>query len=85
MLNTQLITTLQEADIILISGQALSHCVKFTISDIAEQFGDDATRKFVLLEDTSSSVPGFEKQGQDFIDFLKSKGCKSVKSTEFLA
>lgn len=85
MLNTQLIQTLQEADVLLIAGQALSHCVRFTVTDVANEFGDEATKKFVLLEDTCSNVPGFEQGGRDFVEFLKSKGCRIVKSTDFLA
>ncbi|KKL58350.1 hypothetical protein LCGC14_2226240, partial [marine sediment metagenome] len=73
-LNTRLIETLEEADIILIAGEALSHCVANTIMDIANKFGKNNTRKFVLLEDASSSVTGFEDLGKDFVRDMTAKG-----------
>jgi nicotinamidase-related amidase len=84
-LNTQLIQTLQQVDIIAISGQALSHCVANTITDIANNFGEDNIKKFVLLEDTCSNVPGFEKNGEDFVKQLTARGMQISKSTDFLA
>ena len=83
-LNTRLIDTLQRADIIALSGQALSHCVRHTVTDIANNFGDDNIQKLHLLIDTSSSVPGFEREGQDFVDEMSARGMKVVKSDEFL-
>ena len=85
MLNTQLISVLQEADDILISGQALSHCVANTVTDVAEQFGDDNVKKFVLIEDTCSNVPGFENLGQDFVKNMKAKGMRICKAADYLA
>lgn len=73
-LNTSLIDSLTEADEILITGEALSHCVASTITDVATQFGDDNVKKFTLLQDTTSSVPGFEKLGQEFIARMVKKG-----------
>jgi nicotinamidase-related amidase len=85
MLNTDLISTLQKADIICISGEALSHCVANTIRDIANNFGDDNIKKFVFLEDTSSPVTGFENLAKDFVDEMKKRGMQVAKSTDFLA
>lgn len=85
MLNTQLIGSLQEADVLLIAGEALSHCVKNTVEQVAEVFGEDNIKKFVLLEDCSSSVGGFEQMGKDFVVAMMKRGMKVAKSTEFLA
>jgi nicotinamidase/pyrazinamidase len=84
MLNTNLIEILQEADIILISGQALSHCVRNSVLDIMANFGEENIKKFILLEDTSSNVPGFDNLGEDFIKEATGKGMKVINSTEFL-
>lgn len=84
MLNTQLINTLQEADTILISGQALSHCVANTLSDIATEFGDENVKKFILLKDTTSNVPSFEHLGELFVRTMSAKGMKVINSTDFL-
>lgn len=84
MLNTKLIETLEQADIIMLSGEALSHCVANTIRDIAKNFGDENIKKMVLIEDTTSSVPGFEQLGTDFVAEMKKRGMQTAKSTEFL-
>jgi len=85
MLNTELITTLEKADIIALTGQALSHCLANTVRDIANNFGEDNIKKLVLIEDCTSSVPGFENLGTDFISELTSRGMTVSTSTEFLA
>lgn len=85
MLNTRLIQTLQNVDEILITGQALSHCVANTIIDIANNFGEDNIKKFVLLEDTCSNVTGFENLGQDFVRDMTARGMRVTKSTDYLA
>lgn len=82
-LNTALIDTLTEADEILITGEALSHCVANTIRDIASKFGDANIQKFVFLEDTASNVPGFENLGTDFVKEMVGKGMRLAKSTNW--
>lgn len=83
-LNTNLIDTLQQADLIALSGQALSHCVANTIRDIANNFGDENIQKMVLIEDTSSSVAGFEELGEQFVAEMTARGMRTAKSHEFL-
>ena len=85
LLNTGLIRTLQDADLIPLSGQALSHCVANTVRDIANNFGEENVKKLVLLEDTTSSVPGFEHLGQEFLDEMKGRGMQTSKAADFLA
>ncbi len=84
-INTNLITTLERADEIVIAGEALSHCVKSTIVDIANNFKNaDYVKKFVFLTDCSSNVPGFEKQGQDFLAEMQAKGMQVTTSDKYL-
>lgn len=85
MLNSRLIKTLAEADLILIAGEALSHCVASTVRDIANNFGEENIKKLVLLTDCTSSVGGFEQLGTQFIADLIARGMKTALSTEFLA
>jgi nicotinamidase-related amidase len=84
LLNTDLIARLEKADVIACSGQALSHCVANTIRDIADNFAEENISKLVLVEDTSSSVSGFEALGEQFVTDMKARGMRTVKSTEFL-
>ena len=83
MLNARLIDTLKEYDTILIAGEALSHCVANTIKDVADEFNLDQVKKFVLLEDASSSVSGFEQQGQDFVNEMTVKGMQLSTTDKF--
>lgn len=56
-LNTALLDILAEADIVAIAGEALSHCVKSTVDQIAENLGNEYAKKFHILTDCSSSIP----------------------------
>lgn len=82
-LNTGLIDVLREADEIIITGQALSHCVANTVTDIANSFGDDNITKFVLLTDTCSNVAGFETTGQKFVKDLCARGMKTTTTKDW--
>jgi nicotinamidase-related amidase len=82
-LNTRFIDTLKAYDDILISGEALSHCVASSIRDVATEFSVDQIKKFVLLEDASSSVGGFEKMGTDFVTEMVGKGMRLAKTDTF--
>jgi nicotinamidase-related amidase len=84
-INTDLLDVLQNADEIVISGEALSHCVRNSILDIIDSFGDDKANKFTLLEDCCSNVPGFESLGDEFLKIGASKGMKIIKSTDYLS
>ncbi len=81
-LNTDLIKMLEQADVILLSGQALSHCVANTVRDIANNFGEENIRKMVLVEDTSSPVGGFENLADDFMREMKGRGMQTAKAAE---
>ncbi len=83
MLNSRLIRTLEEADEILLAGEALSHCLKFTVEDIADTFDEKHIRKMVLLEDCASPVPGFEQQGKDFVSNMKARGMQVSASADY--
>ena len=84
MLNARLIDILQTADIVAITGEALSHCVANTVNDIIDNFGYENVKKLVLLEDTTSSVLRFEQQGEDFVKKAVAKGMQVSTSIDFL-
>lgn len=83
-LNSRLIKILADADVVLIAGEALSHCVASTVRDIADNFGEANIAKMVLLTDCSSSVGGFEGLGEQFVKDLKARGMQTALSTDFL-
>jgi nicotinamidase-related amidase len=82
VLNNRLIDRFKEADVILLTGQALSHCVNRTVTQLADNFGEENVKKLVLLEDTSSPVTGFEDSAKDFVDRLTQRGMRCVKTTD---
>ena len=83
-LNAKFIVQLQQADRILISGEAGSHCVKATTEHIVENFAADDLGKLVLLTDCMSPVTGFEAQYETFINDMRKRGVQIANSTEIL-
>ena len=62
-------------DLVAIAGEAGSHCLANTVRDVANNFGDDAyVRRLVLLEDATSPVPGFESLQDDFVREMRGRG-----------
>jgi len=84
-LNTGLVGILQEADVLLIAGQALSHCVKNTVEQVAIAFGDENIKKIVLLTDCSSNVVGFEDLGINFVRDMTARGMQISTSVDYFA
>lgn len=83
MLRIDLIKTLERADVVAISGQALSHCMYNTLKDLSTNFGMDSIKKLVLIEDTTSSVTGFENLGEQGVKELVALGMQTCKSKDF--
>lgn len=83
LLNSRLIRTLSDADVVIVAGEALSHCVANTVRDIASNFGEDNIRKLVLLTDCSSSVGGFEQLGADFVNEMRARGMQTARSVDY--
>lgn len=85
-INTRLIQTLEDADIIAVTGEALSHCVGSTVTDIINCFSDPRyAEKLVLLTDASSNVAGFDFLGDAFMKDMTAKGMKTSTTVDFLA
>lgn len=91
-LNMILIKTLQDTDIVLLAGEALSHCVLNTVTDIANNFGEENIKNLVLLTDATSPVPNppgagapdFVGMGKQFIKDMKARGMQVSTTSEFL-
>lgn len=83
-LNVMFINKLKECDLILIAGEALSHCVANTFKDVANEFGDDSyVSKLVLLKDACSNVTGFDNLGDDFIKEMTGRGMQVSSTVDF--
>mmetsp|Transcript_242 Transcript_242/g.376 ORF Transcript_242/g.376 Transcript_242/m.376 type:complete len:317 (+) Transcript_242:75-1025(+) len=77
-----ILENLMTSDRILIAGQALSHCVNYTVRDIVDHIPNDQRHKILLLSDCASSVPSFETASEDILKFLKDSGVHICRSDE---
>lgn len=85
-INMDFIRSLEEADKVVLTGEALSHCVASTVRGIAENFSDPRyIEKLVLFTDCTSNVAGFDFLGDAFIQELVKKGMTVTTSDAFMA
>lgn len=95
-LNARFLQMLQEADVVVVAGQASSHCVKATIEQVADNIGEEHIKKFQLLTDCMSPVPAITApDGTMIVDFpaiadgflkdMEARGMKLTTSDKFLA
>lgn len=81
-INKELLEHINNYDRVIIGGEALSHCVANTIRDAIRYLGKGVCSKFIILEDASSSVHGFENFGQQFLDEMKLLNVTISKTTD---
>ena len=69
--NTRFVEKLIENDVIIIAGQAASHCVKSTIEDLLDHIDPALVRKVYILRDCMSAVtvPDPARPGEFLFDF----------------
>lgn len=88
--NARFLKKLLDYDVIIIAGQAKSHCVAWTIDDLLSEIlakDEKLARKIYLLEDCTSPVvvPGvidFTSQANEAFEKFRAAGMNIVKSTE---
>ena len=91
--NTTLIERLIEFDVVIVAGQAKSHCVAWTIDDLLHELSSrqrELVKKVYLLEDCTSPVvvPGvvdFTEPANEAFRRFADAGMNLVKSTESIA
>jgi len=67
---------------LIVAGQALSHCVRYTVLDLLHGLSETECAKLWLLRDGSSSVGGFEEAGRGFAEEVAARGCKVLSCAE---
>ena len=88
--NTKLIKTLLDSDVVIITGQAKSHCLAWTIDDFLKEITSidpDLAKKVYLLEDCTSSVVipniiDFTDDADRAFKRFENAGMNVVKSTD---
>ncbi len=83
-LNTALIASLDAADMIVIAGEASSHCVRATTEHLIDNLPSRKEAKVVLLTDCMSPVGGFEAQHITFLDDMARRGVTLTTSAQML-
>lgn len=84
--NTEFVLALEQADVILLAGEARSHCLANTVRDVVNSFSDPKyIEKLVLLTDATSDVPGFESYGEAFLTEMVQKGMKTSTTVDYLS
>jgi nicotinamidase/pyrazinamidase len=73
-LNTGLIASLDQADMIVVAGEASSHCVRATVEHLVDHLPSGCVGKVVLLTDCMSPVAGFDLAHQDFLLTMAQRG-----------
>lgn len=90
-LNTGFLRMLAEADIVAVAGEASSHCVLKTVTQIADNIGDEHIKKFHLLKDCMSPVPAipgvvdFPAIAKAWLKDMQRRGMTVTTSTDFLS
>jgi nicotinamidase/pyrazinamidase len=84
-LNMPLVEALDQADLIVVAGEASSHCVKATTEHLVANLPSGRVAKVVLVTDCMSPVAGFEAQHQGFLDDMAARGVRLRTSTQVRA
>ncbi len=84
-LNIELIERLDRAELIVVAGEAGSHCVRATVEHLAANLPSGRMDKLVLLTDCMSPVAGFEAQKEDFLAAMAARGLRLSSSLAMVA
>ena len=84
--NTRLLAALDTADLLLVAGEASSHCVRATTEHIVQHLprlqAGARPEHIVLLTDCMSPVVGFEAEHQAFLDSMRAQGVRLENSSQ---
>ncbi|KAL4108291.1 hypothetical protein PRIC1_000009 [Phytophthora ramorum] len=84
-LNQSLVDSLKLADKVVVCGEAISHCVNYTVRDLVSAWPKERLHDLVILTDCASPVPGFEKAGEEFLRDMATEGLTLTTSANFAA
>jgi len=84
-INIKMLDLIASFDRIIITGQAKSHCVLESINQMLDHYQGDTSilSKIFILEDTMSSIDGFEDDTEKAYDEFKQQGVNLVTTQDF--
>jgi nicotinamidase/pyrazinamidase len=68
--------------VLLVAGEAASHCVAATVEHLLGAFTPDERRRVIILRDCMSPVPGFEAQAEKFFADSLAQGARVMTAAE---
>lgn len=83
-INHDLLNSWNDTDILLVAGEAGSHCIKSTVEHILAYRNSTHAMQIILLTDCMSPVTGFDTQYQGFLEAMRAQGVRTAKSTEIV-
>lgn len=85
-LNLPLLDALATADLLIVAGEASSHCVRSTVEHLVQHLPDRqpgwTPNRMVLLTDCMSAVAGFEAQHEAFLGAMRTLGVQLSDSNQ---
>lgn len=93
-LNTRLLETVEAADMLVVAGEAWTHCFKTSVTQIVDNIDPRLLRKIHVLTDCTSPIPAvpgggpaldFPAQAKQWQDDMVARGMNLTTSTTFLA
>lgn len=72
------------AGLLLVAGEAASHCVAATLDHLFEEFTADEIKRVALLEDCMSPVSGFESHASACYERTLARGARKLSSAQAL-
>jgi nicotinamidase-related amidase len=70
--------------LLLVAGEAASHCVAATVEHLFQSMSADERRRVILLRDCMSPVPGFEAQAEKFFADAAAQGARIMTAAQAL-
>lgn len=82
-INTEVLKMIEQSDKIYIAGEASSHCVLASVTQILEIFADnrEITERITVLEDCMSPITGFEEVTKTSFENLRNKYGIEIKKS----
>jgi nicotinamidase-related amidase len=84
-LNGALLRRLDQADTLLVAGQAASHCVRATVEHLVMHLPSGRPERLLLLSDAMSPVAGFEADAAAFAADMAARGVRRATCADWLA
>jgi len=76
LLNAALLARLAQAQLLIIAGEASSHCVRATVEHLVQHLPHNTPQRLVLLQDAMSPVAGFEAVHTEFLATMQARGLR---------